>query len=110
MKKLIFCFFSLISFTYVQSQCNSNPISDNGASGTVNFSDSSFVTGGWSTNYSVSYLFLVLKMTVIRGLTLFKICSKKMNIANYQLDCLKSRFVLVILGALLKDPLTSWAM
>ena len=56
MKKLIFCFFSLISFTYVQSQCNSNPISDNGASGTVNFSDSSSVTGGWSTNYSVSYL------------------------------------------------------
>ena len=31
-------------------------ISDNGASGTVNFSDSSAVGTSFSTNYSVSYL------------------------------------------------------
>jgi PKD repeat protein len=56
MKKLILILFTAIAFINVQAQCNSNPISDNGASGTVNFSDSSSVTPGWSTNYSVSYL------------------------------------------------------
>ena len=56
MKKLILTLFTAIAFINVQAQCNSNPISDNGASGTVNFSDSSSVTPGWSTNYSVSYL------------------------------------------------------
>ena len=56
MKKLILMLFTAIAFINVQAQCNSNPISDNGASGTVNFSDSSSVTPGWSTNYSVSYL------------------------------------------------------
>ena len=55
MKKLILTLFTAIAFINVQAQCNSNPISDNGASGTVNFSDSS-VVGSFSTNYSVSYL------------------------------------------------------
>ena len=41
MKKLILTLFTAIAFISVQAQCNSNPISDNGASGTVNFSDSS---------------------------------------------------------------------
>ena len=56
MKKLILTLFTAIAFISVQAQCNSNPISDNGGSGTLNFSDSSSVTPGWSTNYSVSYL------------------------------------------------------
>ncbi|MDA9808650.1 PKD domain-containing protein, partial [Flavobacteriales bacterium] len=55
MKKLILTLVTAIAFINVQAQCNSNPISDNGASGTVNFSDSSAV-GGFSINYSVSYL------------------------------------------------------
>ena len=55
MKKLILTLVTAIAFINVQAQCNSNPISDNGASGTVNFSDSS-VVGSFSTNYSVSYL------------------------------------------------------
>jgi hypothetical protein len=44
MKKLILTLFTVIAFINVQAQCNSNPISDNGASGTVNFSDSSTVS------------------------------------------------------------------
>ena len=56
MKKLILTLFTVIAFINVQAQCNSNPISDNGASGTVNFSDSSTVSPNFSTNYSVSYL------------------------------------------------------
>ena len=56
MKKLILTLFIAIAFITVQAQCNSNPISDNGASGTVNFSDSSVVDTSFSTNYSVSYL------------------------------------------------------
>ena len=56
MKKLILTLFTVIAFINVQAQCNSNPISDNGASGTVNFSDSSTVSSSFSTNYSVSYL------------------------------------------------------
>ena len=56
MKKLILTLFTAIAFINVQAQCNSNPISDNGGSGTLNFSDSSSVSPGWSTNYSVSYL------------------------------------------------------
>ena len=56
MKKLILTLFTAIAFISVQAQCNSNPISDNGASGTLNFSDSSSVDHCWSTNYSVSYL------------------------------------------------------
>lgn len=56
MKKLILTLFTALSFISVQSQCSSNPISDNGGSGTLNFSDSSSVSPGWSTNYSVSYL------------------------------------------------------
>ncbi|MEJ6776961.1 MAG: hypothetical protein QNK85_06520, partial [Crocinitomicaceae bacterium] len=56
MKKItLILFFALVSIN-LQAQCNSNPISDNGASGTLNFSDSSSVTPGWSLNYSVSYL------------------------------------------------------
>ena len=56
MKKLILTLFTVIAFINVQAQCNSNPISDNGASGTVNFSDSSTVSPNFSLNYSVSYL------------------------------------------------------
>jgi len=54
--KLLLSLFTIISFVNTQAQCNSNPISSNGASGTIYFSDSSSVTTGWSTNYSVSYL------------------------------------------------------
>ena len=53
MKKLILTLFTAIAFINAQAQCNSNPISNNGASGTVNFSDSSAFIG---SNYSVSYL------------------------------------------------------
>ena len=56
MKKLILTLFTVIAFINVQAQCNSNPISDNGGSGTINFSDSSTVSPNFSTNYSVSYL------------------------------------------------------
>ena len=56
MKKLILTLFTAIAFLNAQAQCNSNPISDNGGSGTLNFSDSSSVSTGWSLNYSVSYL------------------------------------------------------
>ena len=43
MKKINTNTFTAIAFINVQAQCNSNPISNNGASGTVNFSDSSSV-------------------------------------------------------------------
>ena len=56
MKKLIFFFVSLISFTSVQSQCNSNPYLVSGWGGTLLLSDSSSISTGSSTNYSVSYL------------------------------------------------------
>ena len=56
MKKLIFFFVSLISFTSVQSQCNSNPYLVSGSGGTLLLSDSSSISTGSSTNYSVSYL------------------------------------------------------
>ena len=56
MKKLIFFFVSLISFTSVQSQCNSNPYLLSGWGGTLFLSDSSSIDTSWSTNYSVSYL------------------------------------------------------
>ena len=56
MKKLILILFTAIVTINLQAQCNSNPISDNGGSGTLNFSDSSSVSPGWSTNYSASYL------------------------------------------------------
>ena len=55
MKKLILTLFTAIAFINAQAQCNSNPISNNGASGTINFSDSSTVSNSFSTNYSVSY-------------------------------------------------------
>tara|TARA_B110000881_G_C18602929_1_gene536907 strand:+ start:1783 stop:3357 length:1575 start_codon:yes stop_codon:yes gene_type:complete len=55
MKKLILTLFTVIAFINVQAQCNSNPISNNGASGTLYFSDSSTVSPNFSTNYSVSY-------------------------------------------------------
>ena len=56
MKKLIFFFVYLISFTSVQSQCNSNPYLVSGWGGTLLLSDSSSISTGSSTNYSVSYL------------------------------------------------------
>tara|TARA_B100000575_G_C23109026_1_gene640441 strand:+ start:240 stop:1772 length:1533 start_codon:yes stop_codon:yes gene_type:complete len=56
MKKLILTLFTAIVTINLHAQCNSNPISDNGGSGTLNFSDSSSVSPGWSLNYSVSYL------------------------------------------------------
>jgi PKD repeat protein len=56
MKKITLILFLALVSINLQAQCNSNPISDNGASGTLNFSDSSSVTPGWSLNYSVSYL------------------------------------------------------
>ena len=56
MKKLILFFVSLISFTSVQSQCNSNPYLVSGWGGTLLLSDSSSISTGSSTNYSVSYL------------------------------------------------------
>ena len=55
MKKLILTLFTVIAFINVKAQCNSNPISNNGASGTLYFSDSSSVSPNFSTNYSVSY-------------------------------------------------------
>ena len=61
MKKLILTLFTAIAFISVQAQCNSNPISDNGGSGTLNFSDSSSVTPGWSTK-----LFCILFMGLWR--------------------------------------------
>ena len=49
-----FAFFSIIN---VCAQCDSNPYLLPGSSGgTVYFSDTSTITSGWSTNYSVSYL------------------------------------------------------
>jgi|TARA_B110000259_G_scaffold448_1_gene634 hypothetical protein len=56
MKKIILTLFTAIAFINVNGQCNSNPISNNGASGTLSFSDSSSVSNTFSTNYSVSYL------------------------------------------------------
>lgn len=56
MKLVLLFLFTIISFVNTQAQCNSNPISDNGASGTINFSDSSTVSNSFSLNYSVSYL------------------------------------------------------
>ena len=56
MKKIILTLFTVVAFINVSAQCNSNPISDNGGSGTVNFSDSSTVSNSFSLNYSVSYL------------------------------------------------------
>jgi len=59
MKKLLLTLFTTaICFVNVQAQCNSNPyqVPGFGGGGTVNFSDSSTITPGWSTNYSVSYL------------------------------------------------------
>ena len=57
MKKLILILFTAIVTINVQAQCNSNPyLSAGGSGGTVYFSDSSSVTPGWSTNYSLSYL------------------------------------------------------
>ena len=58
MKKLLLTLFTAICFVNVQAQCNSNPYlgSGSGGGGTVYFSDSSTITPGWSTNYSVSYL------------------------------------------------------
>ena len=50
--------FFLIIFTYanVNAQCSSFPyLTSGGGGGTLYFSDSSSVTSGWSTNYSVSY-------------------------------------------------------
>ena len=55
MKKIILIIFTAIASINVHAQCNSNPISNNGASGTINFSDSSTVSNSFSTNYSVSY-------------------------------------------------------
>ncbi len=57
MKKIILIFFTIIAFINVQAQCNSNPYLSAGSSGgTVNFADSSTILSGWSTNFSVSYL------------------------------------------------------
>ena len=57
MKKQILFFISALFFINVQAQqCNSNPILVSGSGGTVNFADSSTINSGWSTNYSVSYL------------------------------------------------------
>jgi hypothetical protein len=56
MKKIILIIFTAIASINIHAQCNSNPISNNGASGTINFSDSSTVSNSFSTNYSVSYL------------------------------------------------------
>ena len=58
MKKLILTLVTAIAFINVQAQCNSNPISDNGGSGTVNFSDSSAV--GRLLNKLLSILFMGL--------------------------------------------------
>jgi len=55
MKKIILIIFTAIASINIHAQCNSNPISNNGASGTINFSDSSTVSNSFSTNYSVSY-------------------------------------------------------
>ena len=55
-EKVNIFFFSLISFTSVQSQCNSNPYLVSGWGGTLLLSDSSSISTGSSTNYSVSYL------------------------------------------------------
>ena len=41
---------------YKAQQCDSNPVLLSGSGGTVYFADSSFVSPGWSTNYSASYL------------------------------------------------------
>ena len=56
MKKLLLTIFTIICFVNVQAQCNSNPYINSGSGGTVYFADSSTITPGWSTNYSVSYL------------------------------------------------------
>ena len=57
MKKLFLTLFTVTCFLNVHSQCNSNPyLTTGGSGGTVNFADSSTVSSGWSTNYSVSYL------------------------------------------------------
>ena len=58
MKKLLLTIFTIICFVNVQAQCNSNPylVPGSGGGGTVYFADSSTITPGWSTNYSVSYL------------------------------------------------------
>ena len=58
MKKLLLTLFTAICFVNVQAQCTSNPylVPGSGGGGTVYFTDSSTITPGWSTNYSVSYL------------------------------------------------------
>ena len=56
MKKLLLTLVSVFLFVHVQAQCNSNPYINSGSGGTVYFADSSTITPGWSTNYSVSYL------------------------------------------------------
>ena len=56
MKKIILTFIVSMSLVLAHAQCNSNPISNNGASGTVIFSDSSNVDTSFSNNYTVSYL------------------------------------------------------
>ena len=58
MKKLLLTLFTAICFVNVQAQCTSNPylVPGSGGGGTVYLTDSSTITPGWSTNYSVSYL------------------------------------------------------
>tara|TARA_B100001939_G_scaffold1725_1_gene1628 strand:- start:1400 stop:2470 length:1071 start_codon:yes stop_codon:yes gene_type:complete len=55
MKNLILTFFTTICFLNVQAQCTADfTYVQNGP--TTYFTDLSFITQGWSTNYSVSYL------------------------------------------------------
>ena len=57
-KNLLLTIFTIICFVNVQAQCTSNPYlaPGSGGGGTVYLTDSSTITPGWSTNYSVSYL------------------------------------------------------
>ena len=57
MKKIVLNLILTLLLTNVQAQqCDSNPVLLSGSGGTVYFADSSFVSPGWSTNYSASYL------------------------------------------------------
>ena len=56
MKKIILSLIVSMSLVLAHAQCNSNPISNNGGSGTLIFSDSSNVDTSFSNNYTVSYL------------------------------------------------------